>query len=156
MLCDKTESVSYDMLCHVYNDDSKPKNRCRVTLKHFYDRLGMDLREWEHWEAFVRGFHPRLFRLAGIRREELVADSGRLTTFFDRLMKVREERVTSGFTQGQADLTESRVKVRKWQEAQEEKSAQFEGRIRPIREHNNAKLRQFFPELLTLRRYRPV
>lgn len=71
-----------DVLFRVYNGDEEPANRCRVTLAHFYHRLDKCLREWTHWEAFVDGFHPRLFRLAGVRREALLMDSEHLAPFF--------------------------------------------------------------------------
>ena len=67
-----------DILFHVYNNDKKPSHRCLVTLSHFYKHLGKDLREWRHWEAFVNGFHPKLFRLAGVTRAALLADASHI------------------------------------------------------------------------------
>src|SRR5205085_10072380 len=54
--CSRRKVRSYDILFYVYNADEQPSNRCRVTLSHFYERLGKSLREWQHWEAFVNGF----------------------------------------------------------------------------------------------------
>jgi hypothetical protein len=138
---------SYDILFRVYNGDEEPRNRCRVTLAHFYARTGKSLRDWRHWEAFVRGFHPRLFRLAGVRREELLADPGRLRAFRDKLMEIRKDRATSGVSRGQADLIESPGKVREWHEATQHKLDRLRERIGPAMRRTDAKLRQLFPEL---------
>ena len=131
---------SFDILFHIYNGDEEPANRCRITLMHFYTRLGKGLSDWPHWEAFVNGFHPRLLRCSGIRREELLADSTRLVPFFDKLMEVRAERTTSGVTRGQADLVESPEKVRVWQEATQGKLEQFQERNKLTHERIDVKL----------------
>jgi hypothetical protein len=143
---------SYDILFHVYNGDEEPSNRCRVTLAHFYDRLGKGLREWQHWEAFVNGFHPRLVRLSGIRRDELLANPGHLTVLFDKLMDVRDERTTSGVGGGQSDLIDSAAKVRKRQETTQRKLSEFRERIKPVQERTNRTLQELFPELQGLLR----
>lgn len=143
---------SYDLLFHVYNADEEPRHRCRVTLSHFYSRLGLELCNWRHWEAFVDGFHPRLFRLSGIRRDELLGDSGRLASFFDRLMDVQSERIISGVTSGESDLVESATKVRKRQMTLKKKLDEFEERIEPTIKRRDTKLQEFFPELQGLMR----
>lgn len=143
---------SYDLLLYVYNDDEEPRNRYRVTLAHFYARLGRELREWRHWPAFVNGFSEKLFRLAGVGRAELLADSGRLPTFVGNLEQILRERTPTRITRGQADLIESPAKVRKWQEATQAKLEAFEERIQPVREEREAKLEELFPELRGLRR----
>jgi hypothetical protein len=144
---DGKKAPSFDILFHVYNGESEPSNRCRVTLSHFYSRLGRDLRQWRHWEAFVNGFHPRLFRLSGVPREELMADPGRLAAFFDKLMDVRDRRTTSGVSWGQSDLIDSAAKVRKRQDATQRKRDEFRERIRPVEDRTNRKLQKLFPEL---------
>jgi hypothetical protein len=141
---------SFDILFHVYNGDEEPWNRCRVTLSHFYRRLGKDLRQWRDWEAFVNGFHARLFRLSSVRRDDLLADPGRLAVFFDKLIEVRAERTTSGVGGGQSDLIESAAKVRKRQEATRQKLDEFKKRIKPVQECMNCKLQELFPELCGL------
>ena len=143
---------SFDILFHIYNGDEEPRNRCRVTLSHFYGRLGKGLRQWRHWDAFVNGFHPRLFRLSGVRRDELLADPERLKAFFDKLMEVRADRTTSGVGRGQSDLTESAAKVRKWHEATRQQLEDFRERIKPVQERINRKLQELFPELQGLPR----
>lgn len=143
---------SFDILCYVYNGDEEPWHRCRVTLSHFYGRLGRDLRQWRHWEAFVSGFHPRLFRLSGVRRDELVAAPGRLAEFFDRLMEVRDERTPSGVGGSQSDLIDSAAKVRKRQDAIRRERDEFNERIKPVQERTNRKLQELFPELQGLPR----
>jgi len=138
---------SYDLLFQVYKGDQEPGDRYQVTLFHFYQRLGKSLREWHHWEAFVAGLHPRLFRLTGVGREELLGDPQHLAPFFHRLMETRAERTTSGVTRGQADLIESPGKVRKWQEATQERRRQFVERTEARREQTQATLHRLFPEL---------
>jgi hypothetical protein len=149
---DGTKVRSYDLLFRIDNGDAEPQHLYQVTLKHFYDRLGRELREWRHWGAFVEGFHPRLFRLAGVPREELLADASRLTAFVDRLLEVREERVTSGVGGSQSDLVDSPAKVRRRQEALTERLEQHVERTAPARERIDAKLETRFPELAALRR----
>ncbi len=87
---DGKKADSYYLLNRVYNGDEEPWHRCRVTLSHFYGRLGKSLSEWRHWEAFVKGFHPQLFRLSAIRHGELLANPGQLPAFFDRLRDLRD------------------------------------------------------------------
>jgi hypothetical protein len=128
-----------------------PEDRCRVTLAHFYERLGKSLREWAHWEKFVDGFHPRLFRQAGVHREEMLANPERLPTFFERLMDIRAERTTSGVTRGQADLIESPAKVKAWHEKTTKQLDEFKETHAPTRKRYNTKLRELFPELRELR-----
>jgi hypothetical protein len=138
------EFESYNnVLRYVYNSDEVPWHRCRVTLSHFYNRLGKDLREWRHWEAFVSGFHSKLFRLAGVKRDELLADSGRLPAFFDRLMAIRARRPG-----GNLIVSPSRVKQR--QVARRKGARRRDERFQTERERRNARLREFFPEIRCL------
>lgn len=139
---------SFDILFHVYNGDEEPWDRYTVTLSHFYGRLGRDLRQWRHWEAFVGGFHPRLFRLSGVRRDELMANPGRLGVFVDKLREVRAERTTSRAGGSQSDLIDSAAKVRKRQDATQRKLDEFNERIKPVMERTNLKLLELFPELM--------
>ena len=129
-----------NIIFRVYNGDKEPCHRCRVTLSHFYTRLGKNLLEWRHWEAFVNGFHPKLFRLAGIGRDELFADAGRLPAFFDKLLAVRNERTTSGFGGSQSDLIHSSGTVRKRQQTAQQKSDAYRIRIEPQRRRTDAEI----------------
>jgi len=148
---DATNVRSYDLLTRVYNGDPEPTLRARVTLAHFYGRLGKDLRQWRHWTAFVDGFHPRLFRLSGVSREELQADSRQLAPFLDKLMEERDRRITSGIGGSQSDLIESPAKVRKRQADTNRKLNAFKKRMGPVRKEIDRKLRQYFPELREFR-----
>ena len=143
---DEPRARSYDVLFRIYNGDKEPADRCRVTLTHFYSRLGKDLLRWPRWEEFVNGLDSRLFRLAAIRREELLADPRRLTPFYKRLMAIRDERMTSGTTSGERDLTDSAAKVRKRQDGVQETRRQFNESYKARRKVLNAKLRDIFPE----------
>ncbi|HEY2252873.1 MAG TPA: hypothetical protein VGH74_17500 [Planctomycetaceae bacterium] len=141
---------SYDVLFRVYNDDERPWHRCRVTLSHFYGRLGKNLVEWRRWEAFVYGFHPKLFRLAGVSRKQLLADAGRLPDFFDTLLAIREERVPTRISKGLADLIDSPRKVKSRQNAIRKASHVVDERNDAKRKRRHAKLRELFPELREL------
>lgn len=138
---------SWELLFRIYNGDKEPANRCRVTLTHYYSRLGKDLLRWPRRESFVNGFHPRLFGLAAVRPEEMLADPQRLAGFYKRLMAIRDERTTSGTTCGERDLTDSAETVRKRQNALQEKRGCFNERYKSRRKLLNAKLLGLFPEL---------
>lgn len=141
---------SYDLLFHVYNGDKVPTHRCRVTLAHFYDRLGKSLLEWRHWEEFVNGFHPKLLRMGGVRREELLADANRLPGLFAKLLAIRNERTPTRIGGSQSDLTDSAGMVRKRQDAIRKKLKASEKRARARHDLFDAKLKQLFPELREL------
>lgn len=143
---------SFDVMFRVINNDDPPSNRCRVTLSHFYKGLGKDLTEWRHWETFVRGFHAKLFPLAGMRRADLLADPDLLLRFFKKLVRVRNKRTISGVSRGQADLINSPEEVRQWHEAEKKKRREFNKRIKPTKSRTNAKLQDLFPELRELPR----
>jgi hypothetical protein len=148
---DGTKMRSFDILNRVYNGELEPTLRARVTLAHFYGRLGENLRQWRHWTAFVDGFHPRLFRLSGVSRKELQADSRQLAPFFEKLMEEQGRRITSGIGGSQSDLIESSAKVRKRQADTNRKLNAFKKRIGPVRKEIDRKLQQYFPELREFR-----
>lgn len=137
----------FDLMFRVYNGDQEPKNRCRVTLTHFYNRLSKSLMEWQHWETFVTGFPSALFRRSSISRLDLLADSSRLATFFAELLTLRSKRVTSGVTRGQSDLVESAKTVKKSQHRIKQEIAACRRRTRTRREQVDAKLHELFPDL---------
>ena len=92
-----------------------------------------DLLRWRRWESFVNGFDPRLFRLAAVRPEEMLAEPRRLAGFFyKRLMAIRDERTTSGTTRGERDLTDSAETVRNRQNALQEKRGRFNSERRAV------------------------
>lgn len=138
---------SYELLNYIYNGDVEPWHRCRVTLFHFYDRLGKSLREWRHWEAFVQGLHPQLFQLTGKSRDQLIADPSHLDQFVSHLTMICQERVTSGYSRGLNDLIETAEEVEKQQQLQKQKIAEADLHSRPVRLRINRKLRELFPEL---------
>ena len=138
---------AFHILFHVVNDDVEPTHRCRVTLSHFYRKLGQPLSEWNDWPRFVKQVDSRLLRLARIPRSELLSDPERLPKFAQRLMAVRDKRVTSGIGGGLSDLTDSAATVRKRQadltRRREEQHQQFD----PARDVRKARLLELFPEL---------
>jgi hypothetical protein len=141
---------SFEILFEIYNNDEEPEMRPRVTLQHFYRHLDRDLHQWRHWEAFINGFHPRLFRLAGVTREALCDSAEQFPIFFNRLMEIREQRTISGVTRGEKDLIESPTRVRKRQESILRKLDQFTESHQSRRDTSDAKLRRLFPELSEL------
>jgi hypothetical protein len=147
VMCIPGKTKSYDLLFSVFNGDPKPTHRFRVTLAHFYDRLGFNLRDWKHWCSFVDGFHPRLFRIAKVSREDLSANADLLPTFFNCLMTMRDERTPTGIGGSQSDLIESASKVGKRQKALQSRLDEFAERIKPVRRQSDQMLRKLFPEL---------
>lgn len=146
-----TKVRSYDILFSVCNGDIEPSNRCRVTLSHFYSRLGKGLTEWRHWEAFVNGFHPKLFRQSGVAHDELIRDASRLPIFFENLLAIRDKRVTSGVGGSVSDLIDSPGRVKKRQDAIRKKLGKFDQRTKSRRSEIDTKLQRLFPELRDLR-----
>lgn len=146
----RPRAQSYQVLFHVYNGDDEPRILPRVTLTHFYQRMGKDLNAWSLWPVFVRGLAAPLFRIADIDRKALLADPALLATFFGNLMRLRSERVTSGVTRGQADLIEDPAKVKRWQDATRASRERF--RNDPARDRTKATLYRHFPELEGLAR----
>lgn len=138
---------SYELLFQLYNDDPEPATPVRVTLKHFYDRLGRTLDTWPAWSRFVEGLHPELFNVTEVDRDALRRCSDTLPEFYRRLMRVQRERAFSGATRGAADLVNAADEVAAWQrETRQQKDRALErndGRAREIR----AKLRRWFPEI---------
>jgi hypothetical protein len=106
---------SFDSLWRVYKPDAAPKSAYDVTLWHYYQTLGRDLKSWPLWDRFVDGFNPKLFSLSGVRRERLRRDPRLLEPFFSWIVETRERRTISGTSAGEQDLTESARKVRKRQ-----------------------------------------
>jgi hypothetical protein len=144
-LGDRRKVRSFNILLHIYNGVNQPCDRFQVTLSHFYDRLSTDLRHWQHWETFINRFHPRLFRLTGVHRQELLADSALLAVFSDRLDQVTHERAV--VPQEERDLIESPSIVRSRQEAERKQLDKFKERIKPVAERTEGKLQELFPEL---------
>jgi len=142
--------TGYDLLFNVYNEDApEPTNRCRVTLWHFYSKLGKRLDEWEQWRTWVPSLHPRLFRATGVRQKDLLKSSDVLADFYGRLMKERERRSqSSGVTFGQADLVDDVRKVRKRHEAVRRRRDRWEKRSNSLRDELNSKLEKYFPFVL--------
>jgi hypothetical protein len=145
---------SFELLHYVSNGEAKPSNRCRVTLQHFYDRLGKDLREWELWDRFIDGLHPELFRFSKIRCHELRRDPRLLDAFRADLAVVIANRCFSRVSQGQDDLVHDARRVRKRQKAIAAARARFDREILPAHERL-AKLKKLFPELHRVPTSRP-
>lgn len=146
-LFNQGNTKSYDLLFSIYNGERTPTHRFRVTLSHFYDRLGLDLADWKHWRRFVNGFHPKLFRIGNVNREALSASAEHLPTFFQNLIKMREERTPSGIGGSQSDLVQSAAAVGKRQKAMQRRLDEFRERIKPVQQRSDQLLKKLFPEL---------
>lgn len=110
------KSISKPPLLHT-GTTGAPTRTYDVTLWHFYQALGRDLRTWPLWNAFIDGFDPKLFEHSGIGQEALRQDPQRLGPFFAWIIRTRNERTFSGTTAGEKDVTESKSKVRRRQAA---------------------------------------
>jgi hypothetical protein len=148
----ETTDRSYGVLFHIYNDDREPWHRCRVTLSHFYRRLGVELGSWRHWETFVNGFPPKVFRLVGVPRETLLKQPSRLRGFFRKLIDERDRRESAGVDFGLADLIDSPAKVQKRQEMVSRERAETKREIEATRAEIYGRLKELFPELRKLLR----
>lgn len=103
---------SFEQIWHIYKTEP-PRRRATVTLSHIYAALGRDLRSWERWAAFVEDVHPKILRLAGLKRAELLADPSRMDNLYRAIVVEREKRLTSGTSSGLRDLTKSAAEVRR-------------------------------------------
>ncbi|MFO0945376.1 MAG: hypothetical protein U1D30_05425 [Planctomycetota bacterium] len=138
---------SYDMMVHVHNDDEEPENHCRVTLAHFYHKLGRTLSDWRRWRAFSGGFPPKLYGMAKVEREALIQQPALLATFHERLRKIERQRISTGGSRGVADLLESPAKVRKRQDVLAQKLKESSTNNAHVRKLIHRKLRLYFPDL---------
>lgn len=142
---------SYDLMFQVCNAEPEPSSFYRVTLWHYYEKLGRSLGEWEHWEPFVYNFHPRLFKLAAISRQALREMPELMPEFHERLMAIRDERTPTGCGGGQSDLTDSPARVRKRQEKIQSALEARKGDEELFQGINN-RLDELFPEASDLPR----
>jgi len=109
------------------------------------------LLRWRQGEAIVTGFQPRLFRLAGVGRDGLLADPEQLAVFFDRLLEERDRRTPSGRGGSLSDLVQSAARVKQRQDKLQRRSDEFDERMAPVWERMDRKLEELFPELQGLR-----
>lgn len=139
--------TSYDALFRVYKPVALPQTKWDVTLRHFYEKLGKDLRDWPRWESFVTGFDARLFILTKIERDDLRSDPSLLEPFFKGLMKERDRRIWAGMSRGEEDLTEDPSHVEEYQRQVESQRREFDAAIQPEMERIEQLMRKYFPQL---------
>lgn len=136
---------SYDAMYKVANADPEPTIHQRVTLLHCYRRLGRSLRDWTGWRSFVMRINPRLFRMAKITRENMLADPGLLIEFQAKLRRILDERTQgSGGTWGICDLLDSPSKVKRRHAATIRGFKQFQEGIRTKKHRKERKLAEAF------------
>jgi hypothetical protein len=108
--------------------------------------LGRDLQEWRYWSKFVDGFHPRLFWLSGIAREDLRRDSSLLKPFAEWICSEQDRRTFTGISRGEADLVDSAAAEKKRQTELAAKLVRFENK-EPTDSQVDRELERVFPEL---------
>ena len=138
----------------VANDDPEPIITV-ASLLHCYRRLGRSLNDWAGWRSFVMAMHPKLFQLAKVSREDMLANPDLLIEFQAKLRRIRDERTQgSHFTWGICDLLDSPSKVKKRHAATVRGFKQFQERIRTKKNRKERELTkgfgdyELFPETL--------
>lgn len=142
--------LSYEMFRHIANGWVRPPSRHLVTLSHFYRRLGKKLHEWKHWKTFVNGFHPSFYRILGVDREILLADSQELPALLGKLNKISRDQIKH--ENGWAILLKTPRKARPQSESAKRKQEQIHTEKEAAKFSRNAKLQELFPELRGLLR----
>lgn len=130
-----------------------PKSIYQVTLAMFYHKLGRDLREWKHWNAFIDGFPNKFFTVIQIGKESLRANPKLLQKVVARIRtihRINKPYYTSGPGQVIEDIIESPIQIRKrhdqrLKEAQESKESKRERAQH--RRQCDRRLKELFPEL---------
>lgn len=146
----RAKGWSFELLWHVYKPIQRPSTISDVTLKHFYDALGRNLRDWPLWYAFVDGFHPKLFRLSGVSRDCFRKDPALLQQFFEWISVERERRLFTHTTMGEIDLLDNPAKVKRRQMNVAKKISRILKDPRSFQLEE--KLKETFPELVEMRR----
>jgi hypothetical protein len=83
---------------------------------HFYQALGILLSEWPLCDEFAEDLHPKLLRLAGIKRHALPSAPRLMARLSKAIRQEKRKRLDSGATHGQRDLTEPAGVVRRRQQ----------------------------------------
>lgn len=139
------ENGSFEAMYTVANDDPEPTNHYRVTLLHCYRRLGRPLSDWHGWRSFVHAMNPRLFRMAKIAREDMLANPELLIEFETTLKLILDERTQgSGVTWGICDLLDRPAEVKKRHGATAHGFKQFQDRIRTKKNRKERELANEF------------
>jgi len=146
----RRKGMSYEVLWHVYNPIAQPRDRHEVTLYHLYQKLGKNLQDWPHWERFVKNFHPKLFGLTGVRKEDLLRNPSLLRQFFKAITDEQKQRLTANVSVGERDLIDLPGKIRHYQETVAHKMARLDVAI--ARSKSEQRLEEMFPELQHLGR----
>lgn len=136
------------IITRVCDGRNRSAGRHNVTLAQFYKRLNKKLSEWADWEPFVKGFDPRVFRLAGMSRLDLLNDCDKLPEFYRRLSDIAKQKGTS-LGSGKSTLLDSPAKIRQ-QKDQMQSHKDFLKRTEPQRTPTDIKLKGLFPEMRVL------
>jgi hypothetical protein len=143
--------TALDLMYAIYGDP-EPEAKPRVTLTHFYGKLGKTLDQWPDWRRWVRALHPRLLDIGGVTRRRLRDDPALLPDMYRRIVEERRCRTPTHMSSGLKDLVEPEPKVRARQERIREERRISAGRFRGRAEKVRAKVREYFPFLPEARR----
>jgi len=77
----------WEIAWNIINDDAEPTQRCRVTLWHFYQKLGFRLQDWKHWNRFVDCIADRQLKTAQTERDALRSNPSLLVPLTLRLQQ---------------------------------------------------------------------
>jgi hypothetical protein len=140
------KETPFDLMYSIYNGDPEPTARERVTLTHFYQKLGKTLDQWPDWRRWVRALHPTLLDIGGVTRKSLADDPRLLPAMYQRIVAEHRRRTRTGMSYGQRDLVEPEARVRARQERDRRGRPESAERSR-ARAEFRAKVRTYFPFL---------
>lgn len=69
----------------------KPNSIYQFTLAMFYHKLGKDLQEWKHWNAFIDGFPDQFYTVLKIGKKDLRNDSKLLPKVISRIGEIQKK-----------------------------------------------------------------
>lgn len=125
-----------------------------VSLAMFYHKLGKDLQEWKHWNAFIDGFPNQFFTVLKIGKKGLRNDSKLLPKVISRIGEIQKKNqpyyTSCGGGQSIEDIIESprQIKQRHDQYLKENHQTKEAKRERTdSRRQLDQRLVELFPEL---------
>ncbi|HQR08407.1 MAG TPA: hypothetical protein PLN21_16375 [Gemmatales bacterium] len=90
-----SQHVSDNLYRNVLAIQRKPTILVEISLEHFYQRLGKDLRDWPYWNKFVHGFPAEQYRITGITASEMMNDPRKAHELVRRMRKHSSQQADS-------------------------------------------------------------